>query len=30
MIGIVKSGQLKYFSYYCFIVAAITIIFNLL
>jgi len=29
MIGIVKSSKLKYFSYYCFIVAAITIIFKL-
>ncbi|MDG1689515.1 MAG: undecaprenyl-diphosphate phosphatase [Flavobacteriales bacterium] len=29
MIGIVKSSKLKYFSYYCFIVATITIIFNL-
>ena len=25
MIGIVKSSKLKYFSYYCFIIAAITI-----
>ena len=30
MIGIVKSSKLKYFSYYCFTVAAITIIFKLL
>lgn len=29
MIGIVKSSKLKYFSYYCFIVAVITIIFKL-
>jgi hypothetical protein len=30
MIGIVKSSKLKYFSYYCFTVAAIIIIFKLL
>jgi hypothetical protein len=30
MIGIVKSSKLKYFSYYCFLVASITIIFKLL
>ena len=29
MIGIVKSSKLKYFSYYCFLVATITIIFKL-
>ena len=29
MIGIVKSSKLKYFSYYCFIIATITIIFKL-
>jgi len=30
MIGIVKSSKLKYFSYYCFVVASITILFKLL
>ena len=30
MISIVKSSKLKYFSYYCFIIAFITIIFKLL